>query len=68
MNSGIFTYGKLNVAIGGTEERHMITSARSKDPYGPWEPCPWNPLLHHYKLSVEGSNIRCTGNVYSCCL
>ncbi|CAM0142826.1 unnamed protein product [Umbelopsis sp. WA50703] len=52
----------LQLAEGGTEERHMITCARSKDPYGPWEPCPWNPILNHYKLSVENSPIRCTGH------
>ncbi|KAI9283088.1 glycosyl hydrolase [Umbelopsis sp. AD052] len=52
----------LLLAEGGTEERHMVTCARSKDPYGPWEECPGNPLVHHYPHSVEEQPIRCTGH------
>jgi alpha-N-arabinofuranosidase len=32
---------------GGTEYGHMITMARSKNPWGPFEPCTRNPLLTH---------------------
>ncbi|KAI8584249.1 hypothetical protein K450DRAFT_195338 [Umbelopsis ramanniana AG] len=52
----------LLLAEGGTEERHMVTCARSKEPYGPWEACPGNPLVHHYPQSVEEQPIRCTGH------
>jgi hypothetical protein len=49
---------------GGTEERHMVSVARSKEPYGPWEGCPQNPLIQHYGLSAEEQPIRCTGKIY----
>lgn len=37
----------LTMAEGGTEYMHMQTIARSSNPYGPWEPCPHNPILTH---------------------
>lgn len=37
----------LFIAEGGTEYGHMITVARSADPWGPYEPCPRNPILSH---------------------
>lgn len=37
----------LLIAEGGTETGHMISVARSKDPYGPYESCPRNPILSH---------------------
>ncbi|PSN63440.1 putative xylosidase/arabinosidase [Corynespora cassiicola Philippines] len=33
------------ISEGGTHENHMITIARSKDIWGPYEPCPKNPIL-----------------------
>lgn len=41
----------LMIAEGGTELCHMVTIARSKNVYGPYEECPWNPILTN----------RCTG-------
>lgn len=44
----IFTrngYYYLNIAEGGTREGHMITLARSKHLWGPYEACPHNPVL-----------------------
>lgn len=35
----------LMAAEGGTEYGHMETLARSKSPWGPFESCPWNPIL-----------------------
>ncbi|WP_341281039.1 glycoside hydrolase family 43 protein [Paenibacillus sp. FSL H8-0537] len=35
----------LIIAEGGTEYGHMVTAARSKKPYGPFEGCPHNPIL-----------------------
>jgi xylan 1,4-beta-xylosidase len=37
----------LLLSEGGTEYGHMITMARSKSAWGPFEPCPRNPLLSH---------------------
>ena len=37
----------LMISEGGTEFGHMVTMARSKSPYGPYEPCPHNPILTH---------------------
>lgn len=33
------------LAEGGTEYGHCITTARSRNLYGPYEPCPYNPVL-----------------------
>jgi len=37
----------LLIAEGGTEYGHMVTIARSDTPWGPFEPCPRNPILTH---------------------
>lgn len=37
----------LLLSEGGTEYGHMITMARAKDPWGPFEACARNPLLTH---------------------
>lgn len=37
----------LLVAEGGTEPGHLISVARSDSPWGPFEPCPHNPILTH---------------------
>ena len=41
----------LMIAEGGTELCHMVTVARSRQVNGPYEECPWNPILTN----------RCTG-------
>ncbi len=35
----------LMISEGGTEAGHMVTIARSKSPWGPFESCPHNPIL-----------------------
>lgn len=35
----------LMIAEGGTEYCHMVTIARSRSVYGPYEDCPHNPIL-----------------------
>lgn len=40
----------LLMSEGGTEYGHMITMARSKSVWGPFEPCARNPLLTHRSL------------------
>jgi hypothetical protein len=42
---GEFWY--LLLAEGGTERGHCVTVARSRTPWGPFEACPWNPVLTH---------------------
>jgi xylan 1,4-beta-xylosidase len=46
----------LLLSEGGTEYGHMITMARSKSPWGPFEPCVRNPLLTHrsYRSPIQG--------------
>lgn len=41
----------LLLSEGGTEYGHMITMARSRSPWGPFEPCARNPLLTHRSFS-----------------
>ena len=49
----------LMIAEGGTEFGHMETIARSRNPWGPFESSPRNPILTH-RSSVEP--IQCTGH------
>jgi alpha-N-arabinofuranosidase len=46
----------LMMAEGGTEYGHMETIARSASPWGPWEPCPHNPILSHrsHQSPIQG--------------
>lgn len=44
-------YYYLMCAEGGTEYGHMETIARSETPYGPFESCPYNPILSHRSLN-----------------
>lgn len=37
----------LMIAEGGTAYGHGVTLARAPSPYGPFEPCPRNPILTH---------------------
>ena len=37
----------LCIAEGGCQYGHMQTIARSRSPWGPFEPCPRNPILTH---------------------
>ncbi|WP_067625702.1 glycoside hydrolase family 43 protein [Alicyclobacillus acidiphilus] len=49
----------LMIAEGGTEYGHMVTIARSSSPYGPFAPCPSNPILSHRSLDHP---IQATGH------
>lgn len=55
-------FGKyyLMLAEGGTEYGHMETIMRSDSPYGPFEPCPHNPIITHRDTMIEG--ISCVGH------
>lgn len=51
-------YYYLLAAEGGTEYGHMECLHRSKDIYGPYEMCPWNPILTNRNLGgyfIQGS-------------
>ena len=37
----------LLLAEGGTHSGHRASIARARDPWGPFEPCPRNPILSH---------------------
>lgn len=50
----------LMLAEGGTEYGHMETMMRSENPYGPYEPCPHNPILTNREVMNE--EIKCTGH------
>ncbi len=54
---GEFYY--LMMAEGGTAECHMVTVSRSREPYGPFENCPHNPILTHRSLM---SPVQATGH------
>lgn len=41
----------LLLAEGGTRRGHMATLGRSSSPWGPFEPCPWNPVLSNRDLT-----------------
>ena len=48
------------IAEGGTELGHMATIARSRSLYGPYESCPYNPILTH--SNQKGKEIQATGH------
>ncbi len=50
----------LMLAEGGTANRHAEFIARSSSPWGPFEPCPYNPILTERDDSK--SPIQCTGH------
>lgn len=49
----------LLIAEGGTEHGHSVVIARSRSPWGPWDPCPHNPILTHRSYD---SPIHATGH------
>ena len=52
----------LMIAEGGTSYGHMVTMFRGAAPYGPFEPCPHNPILTHRDRNAQDSPIQCTGH------
>jgi xylan 1,4-beta-xylosidase len=42
----------LLMAEGGTEFGHMVTISRSRNVFGPFEPCPHNPILTHRSIDT----------------
>lgn len=52
----------LLISEGGTEHAHMITIARSKNIYGPYESNPDNPILTHCNQLGQNNPIQGTGH------
>lgn len=52
----------LMAAEGGTEYGHMVTYARSQNPYGPYEEYPHNPVLTNRDLGGNLSMIQGIGH------
>lgn len=52
----------LLIAEGGTELGHGATMARSRDIYGPYTPCPSNPILTNFCMAAQGSKIQGVGH------
>jgi len=50
----------LIAAEGGTFFNHMITMARSRSIWGPYESCPWNPVLTN--VHDTSKEVLCTGH------
>ncbi len=51
----------LMISEGGTEYGHMVTIARASSPWGPYEPCPRNPILTH-RNTTGSQPIQGTGH------
>ena len=51
----------LMISEGGTEYGHMVTIARAGSPWGPFEPCPRNPILTHRDTPLS-QPIQATGH------
>ena len=52
----------IMAAEGGTEYGHMVTYARAKSPYGPFEQYPSNPVLTNRNLGGHQSTIQGIGH------
>ncbi|MBR3350079.1 MAG: glycoside hydrolase family 43 protein [Solobacterium sp.] len=50
----------LIISEGGTEYGHMVTCARSTSIWGPYESCPYNPILSH--RDYDKSIFQCVGH------
>lgn len=53
-------YYYLLAAEGGTSFNHMITLARSRSLWGPYESCPWNPVLTN--VHDTSKQVQCSGH------
>ncbi|HLK90992.1 MAG TPA: glycoside hydrolase family 43 protein [Polyangia bacterium] len=51
----------LMISEGGTEYGHMVTIARARSPWGPFEVCPRNPILTHRNTPLS-QPIQATGH------
>lgn len=52
----------LIISEGGTEFGHHVVASRSNNPWGPFETCPYNPILSHVEKIAQSNPIQCTGH------
>ena len=55
-------YYYLMLSEGGTEHGHSVTIARSKYLLGPYESNPANPILTHFNMKMQESEIQGVGH------
>ena len=55
-------YYYLLLAEGGTEQGHHVNILRSKNLFGPYEPHRANPILSHFNMEMQGSEIQGLGH------
>ena len=52
----------LLLAEGGTEHGHHVNILRSKNLFGPYQPNPDNPILSHFNMKMQNSQIQGLGH------
>ena len=55
-------YYYLLLAEGGTEHGHHVNILRSKNLFGPYQPNPDNPILSHFNMKMQNSQIQGLGH------
>ncbi len=55
-------YYYLMLAEGGTEQGHHVNILRSRNLFGPYEPNRANPILSHFNMEMQGSEIQGLGH------
>lgn len=52
----------MMLAEGGTEHGHQVNIMRSRNLFGPYEPNRANPILSHFSMEMQNSNIQGLGH------
>ena len=55
-------YYYLMLAEGGTEQGHHVNILRSRNLFGPYEPNRANPILSHFNMEMQNSEIQGLGH------
>ena len=55
-------YYYLMLAEGGTEQGHHVNILRSRNLFGPYEPNRANPILSHFNMKMQNSEIQGLGH------
>ena len=55
-------YYYMMLAEGGTEHGHHVNILRSRSLFGPYESNPANPILTHFSMKMQNSNIQGLGH------
>lgn len=59
---GVLQQNSFNTGIGGTDDLHRATIARSNSPSGPWIPNPENPILFNGAYGFDNLTVQSTGH------